>query len=254
MVSTAVVQPALFDFRGTTALVTGGSRGIGRAIALAMLAGGGSVVVTSTHEAPPEWIRDWPAATHVRLDMLDERSIAIFLERIDTNAARIDILVNNAGVHELTPIDDFSAAVWERIHRVNVLGPTRLISHFALPMKAHGYGRVVNIASIAGDVCKPDASAYASSKLALIGLSRSVAADLAPHGILVNAVSPGTTRTEMVDRSLSPERQRTLIGRIPLGRFAEVEEVAVVAAFLASRLNTYITGQNIVVDGGTSIV
>lgn len=244
-----------FDFRDTTAVVTGGSRGIGKAIATTLLSAGASVVVTSTSESRPDWIEQWPHAMHVRLNLLeDDDAVSAFFDRVDAVAPHVDVLINNAGVYALTPIDGFSPATWERVHKINVLGPARMIAHFAPGMKARRYGRVVNVASIAGDVCKPNASAYASSKLAVVALSRSMAADLAKHGVLVNAVSPGTTRTDMVSRGLSEETQRMLISRIPIGRLAEVEEIATVAAFLASRLNTYVTGQNIVVDGGTSIV
>jgi 3-oxoacyl-[acyl-carrier protein] reductase len=250
----SVDRNGVFDFRDATAIVTGASRGIGKAIAATLLSAGASVIVTSTSESQPDWIESWPQATHVRLDLLDDDSIESFFEQADTAAPRVDVLVNNAGVHALTPIDDFSPAVWERVHKINVLGTARMTAHFASSMKMRRDGRIVNIASIAGDVCKPNASAYASSKLAIVALTRSMAADLAPYGVLVNAVSPGITRTDMVDRGLSEEMQRTLMSRIPIGRFAEAEEVASTAAFLASRMNTYITGQNFVVDGGTSIV
>jgi 3-oxoacyl-[acyl-carrier protein] reductase len=240
------------DFGGSTALVTGASRGIGEAIAKTLLDAGATVAITSTGTAP-DWIKDRPAVTHFALDFERDESIENFLREIES-VGPLDILVNNAGVHQPEPIDEISSQAWQRLFRVNVYGPTMLTKHIATQMKTARRGRIVNIASIAGTVCKRNAGVYSSSKLGLIGLTRASAVDLAPYGVLVNAVSPGTTRTDMVEQILTPDLQRTFLAGIPLGRFGEPQEIANVAVFLASEWNTYITGQNIIVDGGTTIV
>lgn len=239
------------DFTGARALVTGGSRGIGQAIAMTLLRGGASVAITSTSSAPG-WAVGNANVAHHSLDFTADDSITSFLDRID-EFGPFDIVINNAGVHAPEPVDEITREAWERIFRVNLYGPMVLIRHFAGGMKAARSGWIVNVASIAGTVCREQAVAYSSSKLGLIGLTRSCAIDLAPYGVLVNAVSPGTTQTDMVDKILSPERRQSFLNGVPLRRFANPQEVANVVAFLASRWNTYMTGQNVIVDGGTTI-
>lgn len=242
----------MFSFAGKRAFVTGGSRGIGQAIAKTLLDLGATVAITSTAKRPA-WIDVYPGAMHFAVDFVKEDSVDQFLREIESFGTP-DILINNAGIHQPQAIDQVTDEAWERIFRVNVEVPMRLMRHFALQMKERHGGRIVNVASIAGTVCKRNASAYSSSKLALIGLTRSAAVDLAPFGVLVNAVSPGTTETEMVERLLSDDLKRSFLAGIPLGRFAMPQEIAHCVVFLASDWNTYITGQNIVVDGGTVIV
>ena len=240
-----------FNFAGKKALVTGASRGIGEAIARTLLDLGASVAITSTAKAPG-WAEAYPNASHFVLDFQEEESVNLFFRQIE-QFGPADILINNAGIHQPQPIDHVTKEVWDRIFLVNLYGPMQLIKYFAPHMKEQRKGRIVNVASIAGTVCKRNASAYSSSKMALIGLTRSSAIDLAPFGVLVNAISPGTTQTEMVDRILSEELKQILLAGIPLGRFATPQEIANCAVFLASDWNTYITGQNIIVDGGTVI-
>lgn len=240
-----------FNFAGKKALVTGASRGIGEAIARTLLDLGASVAITSTAKAPG-WAEAYPNASHFVLDFQEEESVNLFFRQIE-QFGPADILINNAGIHQPQPIDHVTKEVWDRIFLVNLYGPMQLIKYFTPHMKEQRKGRIVNVASIAGTVCKRNASAYSSSKMALIGLTRSSAIDLAPFGVLVNAISPGTTQTEMVDRILSEELKQILLTGIPLGRFATPQEIANCAVFLASDWNTYITGQNIIVDGGTVI-
>ncbi|MEK7248659.1 MAG: SDR family oxidoreductase, partial [Chloroflexota bacterium] len=164
------------DLSGSTALVTGASRGIGHAIARTLLERGAKVAMTSTHHAP-SWINEWPGAVHYRLDFEDDASVDGFLADF-AKPGDIDILINNAGVHQLEAIDEVSRKAWNRLFRVNLYGPTVLTRHFAAHMKANRRGRIVNVASIAGTVCKPNASVYSSSNLGLMGLTRSSATDL----------------------------------------------------------------------------
>lgn len=248
---TAAGRSNPLDFTGSTAVVTGASRGIGQAIAKTLIECGAAVAITSTGAAP-EWLGEYEKASHFPLDFTREESLDAFLTDVASVGA-VDILVNNAGVHQLEAVDQISAAACERLFRVNLYGPTILTRHFAAKMKANRRGRIVNVASIAGTVCRPNASVYSSTKLGLIGLTRATAVELAPFGVLVNAVSPGTTSTDMTERMLTAESRSAIIAAHPSGRFAEPAEIANVVAFLASAANTYITGQNIIVDGGTTI-
>lgn len=239
------------DFRGKRAVVSGASRGIGEAVAKTLLDLGAMVAITST-ERPPGWARGYANVSHFVVDFLRQDTVDDFLQKIEAFGP-IDVLVNNAGIHWPESIDGVSNQAWEAVFEVNLRGPMQLMRHFCAGMKQRRRGRVVNIASIAGTSCKKDAVAYSSSKLGLVGLTRAAAVDLAPFGVLVNAVSPGTTQTDMVDRILNPDQRRAFIARVPMGRFAKPQEIANAVAFLASDLNGFITGQNLVIDGGTVI-
>ena len=168
--------------------MTGASRGIGEAIARTLLDLGASVAITSTAKAPG-WAEAYPNASHFVLDFQEEESVNLFFRQIE-QFGPADILINNAGIHQPQPIDHVTKEVWDRIFLVNLYGPMQLIKYFAPHMKEQRKGRIVNVASIAGTVCKRNASAYSSSKMALIGLTRSSAIDLAPFGVLVSAISP----------------------------------------------------------------
>ncbi len=240
------------DFGGKHVIVTGANRGIGEAIARSLLELGAVVTITSTGSRP-EWLGPYAGGHHIQLNFLDPESIHAFFVEIGKRSP-IDVLINNAGVHQPEPIDEITTEAWDRIFAVNLRGPMQTTRYASAEMKRRRKGRIVNIASIAGTVCKENAAAYSASKLGLVGFTRSSALDLAPFGILVNSVSPGTTQTEMVERVLGEDQRRRILAGIPLGRFANPQEIATCAVFLASDLNTYMTGQNIIVDGGTVII
>jgi len=244
-----------FDFQGQTALVTGASRGIGRQIARDLLECGAEVIVTATNRSKESMLRNELGGTvsFLAVDFLNRESTRHFLQEI-ASLDRIDVCVNNAGILRTGSIPDVPESDWDEIHAVNLKAPFLVTQAVARPMKRRGYGRIVNIASIWGHITKYERAAYSSTKFGLRGLTTSSAADLAKEGILVNAVSPGPTLTEGLKDSRSPEELRNLAESVPLGRLAETSEISLVALFLASRLNTYITGQNLVVDGGYSIV
>ncbi len=241
----------MLDFQGKRALVSGASCGIGEAVARSLLLLGASVIVTTTSREPA-WIRSHANAQHFELDFKRPATVEKFLNGLEPSGS-LDVLINNAGIHQPQFIEDITDDAWESIMEVNLRGPMQLMRYFSVHMREQRRGRIVNVASIAGTVCKRNASAYSSSKLGLVGFTRAVAIDLAPFGVLVNAVSPGTTETEMVQRILSEEQQHNFIAGIPMGRFATPQEIANAVIFLASDLNTYITGQNLIVDGGTVI-
>lgn len=240
-----------FDFSGRYAIVTGGARGIGRAIAEELLRHDCRVLITGTGKSPT-WIEDYPGCSHQQVDFLSEKGFAAFLRNIHRRRV-IDILVNNAGIHAPEPIDRLKSKNWDAVMKVNLRAPMRLIRAVAPKMKAKRKGRILNISSIAAFVSKPGSNAYSASKSGLIGLTRAAALDLAPYRVQVNALCPGYTQTDLMDAVLSPQRQTQLKNSIPVKRFAEPAEIARFAVFLCSDRNTYITGQALIVDGGVSI-
>lgn len=232
------------DFQGQVVLVTGGTRGIGKEIADAFASAGGEVIVTGRSANGRENGRKCLA-----VDFTDESSVQHFVEQVD-EVGRIDVLVNNAGINRINPIDETRVEDWEAIRSVNLDGPFRVTRAVSRIMKAQGYGRIVNIASIFGVIGKEKRVLYSMSKFGLRGLTVGSAIDLARHGILVNTVSPGFVMTELTTSILSAAERKALAEQVPVGRFAEPQEIASVVLFLCSRQNTYLTGQNIVVDGG----
>jgi 3-oxoacyl-[acyl-carrier protein] reductase len=183
---------------------------------------------------------------------LDDDSVAEFVNYIKAEH-KIDILVNNAGINVIEGIDRLKKENWDDIIKVNLSGPMTLVKELCGNMKKKRWGRILNISSIWGVVGKEKRNSYAASKTGLIGLTRSLALDLAPYNILVNALCPGFTSTELTSASLSKSEMNKLSSEIPLKRFARVDEIAKSAIFLCSSLNSYITGQHVVVDGGYTI-
>lgn len=238
----------VFDFKDKTAIVTGGSRGIGRAISEALLRSNCQVIITSTGKCP-DWCGEYQCCEHRRVDFLDSVSIKNFLEEIISRKS-IDILINNAGIQIPHSVYELNEEDWDKVLKVNLYGSMQMMRALTPKMKASGKGKILNISSIAGIISKPCQSAYSASKSGLIGLTRSSALDMASYNVLINALCPGTTSTDMVESLLTEDQKRTIRAGIPLGRFARVKEIADFALFLCSDLNTYITGQTIVVDGG----
>jgi len=183
----------------------------------------------------------------------DKTSTEKFISRL-RKIPKIDILINNAGINVIEPIDELNQADWEKILKVNLTGPMLLTKEVAVIMKKNKTaGRILNISSMFGIISKAKRNSYSASKAGLIGLTRSSALDLAPYNILVNALCPGFTMTDLTASILSPAEIKRLSSEIPLGRFADEEEIAKIAVFLCSDFNTYITGQAIVADGGFTI-
>jgi NAD(P)-dependent dehydrogenase (short-subunit alcohol dehydrogenase family) len=253
-------MPAPFRLEGKRALVTGASRGIGRAIALALADAGADVVVTSRNGDDGE-----PVATQIRakgrrslallLDVRHAPSIRVCFERLDKALGGLDILVNNAGTNipqDLLHIDEES---WDTVVDTDLKGLVFVTQAAAQRMiAAKNGGRVVNIASIYGVVGRRERVSYSAAKAGVVNLTRTLALELAPHGITVNAIGPSIIETD-----LTRERLRTIpgyreeeIARTPLGRLGTPEDVAAAALFFASPDAAFVTGQTLLVDGGTS--
>lgn len=240
------------NFKNTVAVVTGGNRGIGQAIAQALLTHGAEVLITGTKSGPPEWMIKFPLCQYAELDFLKSNSTARFLSTLEP-LPRIDILVNNAGIYIRNLIEITRDEDWAQMLTVNLTGPMQLIRAVAPKMRAQKRGWILNTSSIAACIARPGGAGYSATKAGLLGLTRVAAMELAKEGVLVNALCPGVTQTDMVDRVLTPERKEEFRRESALGRFALPEEIANVALFLVSPLNTYITGQAIVADGGSII-
>ena len=242
------------DLENKTVVVTGGTRGIGAATVEAFLESGARVYATGTdlqvlNELNESAKSKTKPVEYLYLDFTLPDSVSECLG-ILSKLDRIDVLVNNAGVNKINPIDEIAEEDWDWINAVNLRGPFLITKMLAKKMKEQKSGRVVNISSIFGVVSKEKRATYSTTKWGLIGLTKAIALDLAPHNILVNVVSPGFVDTELTRRILGDKGIDELVGKIPQQRLANSEEISKTVLFLASEHNTYITGQNIIVDGG----
>ncbi len=247
---------------GQVALVTGAARGIGRAIADLLAANGASVVYSDIDgEAAAESARRAPGsgARSCTLDVTDAEMIRERIDELTRTLGPLDILVNNAGVNTLkhrVPIDEFPREEWDRILDVDLNGVFQMSQSAARVMKPRRSGKIINIASIAGLVPLRLQSAFVAAKAGVINLTRAMALELGPHGILVNAVAPGSTLTEGTkalfygDDGMFRDSVRQLLAHIPLGRPARPEEIAHAVLFLASPESSYVHGHVLTVDGG----
>lgn len=239
------------EFDGKVAIVTGGSRGIGGAIAAEMVRRGAAVA--SFDVAGPGEARD--GVVDLEVDVADAGAVREATAEVVARLGRLDVLFNNAGIQRAAPTHMMDPEVWDLVVGVHLRGAF-LCSAAAIPeMRKVGGGAIVSISSAAGYVGIPGRAPYSAAKAGILGLTRSLAVEVAPHNIRVNAVAPGFTRTPLVqqaldDGSLTEDWMRL---EVPLDRLAEAVEIARPAVFLASGEASYITGQCIVVDGGWTV-
>lgn len=215
-----------------TALVTGGARGIGAAIRTELEQQGVRVIAPSRAE----------------LDLGNRASMDAWLAAHADLA--VDILVNNAGVNHLKALLELEEVTWAEMVQTNLTASLRLVQAFAPGMAQRGWGRILSVSSIFSLVTKERRAAYSMTKAALNALTRSAAVEFGPGNVLVNALAPGYVDTALTRQNNTPEALEAICATIPLGRMAQTEELAKVAAFLVSEVNTYLTGQVIVADGG----
>ncbi|MBZ9577536.1 SDR family oxidoreductase [Patescibacteria group bacterium] len=240
------------NFRNKTALITGATQGIGECIANSLWELGCNIIATGLEINPPKRITKKTRFNYHQLDFLDPESLNKFLDYIK-GFNNIDILINNAGICINQPIDEIAEENWYKVLQVNLTGPMILIKTAAKIMKKKKNGKILNISSIFGVVSKETRNAYSASKSGLIGLTRATSLDLAKYNILVNALCPGFTLTKLTKSVLGKAGIAKMRKTIPLQQLAKVDDIANVALFLCSDLNTYITGQTIIADGGFTV-
>jgi NAD(P)-dependent dehydrogenase (short-subunit alcohol dehydrogenase family) len=245
-----------FDLAGRTAVVIGGTSGIGRAIALGLAEAGADVVPSSRRaEQVADAAREVCALGRRSLEVVsnvgDRSSLEQLLARCVETFGKVDILVNSAGKTKRMPTIDVSEDEWNDILDTNVTGTLRACQVFGRHMLERKYGRIVNIASLSSFVALYEVAAYSASKAAVAMLTKSLAIEWAPHGVNVNAIAPGVFRTALNQKLLDEtERGREFLLRTPMKRFGKVEELAGAAVFLSSDAASFITGEVLVVDGG----
>jgi NAD(P)-dependent dehydrogenase (short-subunit alcohol dehydrogenase family) len=249
------VTPSPFDLSGRTAVVVGGTTGIGRALALGLADAGANVVATGRR---PEAVEDVSAAIEQRgrktlrhpADVGDHESLRRLRDACLGAFAHVDIVVAAAGITKRMPTLDMSEADWNRILDTNVTGMFRTYQVFAPSMIARGSGRLIGVASLASFVGLQEVAAYTASKAAVAGLTRSLSVEWARHGVTVNAIAPGVFETDLNREILKGARGQEFKVRTPMGRFGRVEELTGAAVYLASDAASFVTGQLIAVDGG----
>ena len=248
----------IFDLKGRSALITGGSKGLGKAMAKGLAAHGATVMITSRHQEELDASRveileavgaDAVVETRVS-DMTDREEVdslaAAAMERFGT----VDILINNAGGNVPEPIDEVSDDNWDRIVELNLTGVMRLTRALVPGMKDKKWGRIIHISSVLGLGSKPARNGYSATKAGLIGLAKASALDLGPFGITVNCICPGPFLTDLPMSLLSEEEKGEFAGMTALGRWGNPDEMMGPALLLASEAGSYITGTTLLVDGG----
>ncbi|MEM1441318.1 MAG: glucose 1-dehydrogenase [Verrucomicrobiota bacterium] len=246
----------LFDLTGKKALITGGSRGLGKAMAQGFVESGAEVMICSRSE---EEVRSSSEAIMAEVggkvipvvaDMSNRESSDALATRALEEFGTVDILVNNAGINTPEPIDAITDDTWDRQIEVNLTSIMRLTRALVPKMKEQKWGRVIHISSVLGVGSKPARNAYSATKSSLLGLAKASALDLGPFGITVNCIGPGPFLTDMPMSLLSEEEKKEFSDTTALDRWGQPRELAGPAIFLASEAGSYVTGEMLLVDGG----
>ncbi len=249
----------LFDLTGMTALVTGATGGIGAAISHALARQGARLALSGTNPAKLRAFRDELNDTyghdHVEItcDLAQAESVEKLIPATIDTLGKLDILVNNAGITRDGLILRMKDDDWDQVIRINLEAAFRLMRAAARPMMKARHGRIVTITSVVGTTGNPGQANYAAAKAGLVGMSKSLAQELASRGITVNCVAPGFIRTAMTD-GLPDAQKDALNARIPLGRMGEGADIGAAVAYLASREAGYVTGQTLHVNGGMAML
>jgi len=242
--------------QGKTALITGASKGLGKAMALALAEAGARLVLVSrdreqlneTARAARKFDTD---AEVLQADVTDEQQVLALEKSVGAKFGKLQILINNAGINIRKSVTDFTLAEWNQVVATNLTSVFLMCRSFVPGMKGQGYGRIINLTSIMSHVAIAGRTAYCASKAGLLGFTRALALELVAERITVNGISPGPFATELNKPILdNPELNQQFISRIPIGRWGQVEEVGKLAAYLCSEDAGFITGTDILIDGG----
>jgi NAD(P)-dependent dehydrogenase (short-subunit alcohol dehydrogenase family) len=248
-------MPITYDFAGRSAVVTGGGRGIGRAVVERLLAGGAAVAIWDVEERTAaeaaNQLRSQGDVFALAVDVGDERAVENARDQIMTRLGKIDILVNNAGINGVNArVVDYPVDQWDAVMRVNLRSQFLCCRAVVPGMIERNYGRIANVASIAGKEGNPNASAYSASKGGIIALTKSLGKELAGYDIAVNAIAPVTADTPMVRQQVSKEHLAYMLSRIPRARMVTVEEISATIAFMVSEECSFTTGFTFDISGG----
>lgn len=229
-----------------SALVTGGTRGIGAAIAKKMSKEGARVAITGTKS--PEWDFQVSGIEFLKVDFSKQDQVVAFCGKIRSRP--FDILVNNAGVNKIDKFCEIALDDFDWIHQINVRAPLQITQAVLPAMLEKKWGRVVNIGSIFGEISKEYRASYSASKFAMVGMTAALSAEVAKDGVLVNCVSPGFIATELTSRVLGEAGIEAMSKIVPIGRLGQPDEIAEYVTWLSSAKNSLISGQNLIIDGG----